>query len=1447
METEITIFDIGEKDIPTNKSQKELEYENLQKNSKLPSHHFASFFELETIEEKIQKPKTNIPSVICKYILQYCMPIITKEDIFHISLQTETFILGYNATSNSFTVIPANEQFRVVGIRLPTIFIRRYDPYMLVHQDHVDNIALANTGQYGVLNHQTMKYTLQRNDLTHPGLPKIDDEGSIIMFKSNEDALEKLTYLLDYIEFLESFYNTNVKLLYNEFKVIPYLPDYVNNGREKWNIERNSKNDKLVLKNLDDTIVGSFGNSYDIDVQLALDQNGLFFAYNIGRFIGVDDPLFKKERIEKKRNIEYSIEYRKQLNDGFTKKLEIAKKQTIALNKYNISDIDTLDKKQKEIVDLEFSKLEKFLNKDMSVRGKEIQKMFYRLRNSFVDITSERLAAAIDEIRKEVTSSELNKLELLEGGVCPHVFYYGEEMLKNFGKPWLNTELRDFVINRFSLPKDRAGYFCKICGEQLAEADNEDVMRFMGGERIVMNQTDDPLQTMIWKEAMYIITTYVKFNTPIPLKPLVNSLASGLRSIIGDEESKLFRSKTNTTDSIKDTLNLYAAIYVYAAICALMINNPNKMIFGKDKPNKDIRESYQQKNIKEKVKSSKERNTEDVAEDNAKISKITSTGELGELKDVGELLEEPGESEYMVDEAAKKEETEYLNSLRSSPVTGDAAMNEILGKSEYMESSDEDKSRLIRQKIQKTKPVEKPSKKKKSDKTHSRKKREIVRENKYAKYKYITGGKTTKDIKLYERYILTTALNLIVLTKDAIIKRLKNMNIDIIKQIFLKNAYGWAKSHAKPMNIEEPVYAPRVQTIVTTDPFYNYLYYAKRLAYNSGIDKHYPPGYDDIQSMLGRSAEDIDHDIKSGDKDTYDTITLPAQWKFTRDERSFRHLYDEYTYRSFLSMAEYIKDKIYQKEAVPQSPYVKAYYEKYQDVLDMEKTVRFKDAVKKLRPIFKIEWLNDIRAKYNDFSSEKMDLAQHYCPSGERHKVGSFIYQREEPVRTGSGNLPKKTSTKKTAKVGRKRHYYGAESNRVPSKIPQKPTLRSSRGGSAEIEYTKKEIVEMLESKNVEALAKFATLKLINERCEKCKNLIRTAQSSDRSDKALSNMFKKIDDVLAFYQYFETRCPKGDLHDINDNVCSKCGLHTDFKKKSDDAYYNKYIASFKKVEREKQSIAIASLKQAQESLDTENLKPAPVDYKFSLQKTAEWSQLADVKYNILSNLGLSEGHKFEDIEKARINPIKQLEDLQPGDANGYYKTQAMKIKGYLLHILRDYNMLINYENVVDIPLEIKEILEIQKKIELSNLQKNMPQFKGEFMELDDKYKYALTPQNYANFLLEYLASMIIHISRDSADKYKPMAKMLVKYFTSNIIMQEKLFSKAESIYAKMAEDITKAESDSEDEVGVSGDEYAGQKTDTDDGDDENAVETYENEIDYDGMDVENADDIWENE
>lgn len=1322
MTTEITIFDIPEQEIVINKSQKEIEYDNLKRLSKLPSYHFDSFYDIELREEKHDIPQSNIVSILCKYVIKYCQPVMNSDDNgFKITLQNERITKIYDLSTNLYYSIPSNEQFNIVGIQLPYIFVNEYDKYMLSSFDHITNDDMANTGFYGLYDHQTNKFTAQKPGFNKPGDPYIETiDNNIVLFRNENDANTKLKLLIDYIQYIEKYYAENYLTLVTDI-TFDYKPEFVNDGRTNWKIERDT-NDTDVLKSLKKGYNGSLDNAFDSGLYLTLQKNDLIKAYNVGKKIGITSPVFKTELNIKKEKIEYQIDFEQQKQLNLEKQLETSKKRTIAYKKYKEMDLTKLDKKQLNVINLEYEKMQKTMNKKISIAGQENQKLWSNLRKSFLEIKDVKLRKVLQEIEKQISNKQLNSKELIEGGVCPHVYHQGKTMLKDFSKPWMSENIRKELINNFSLPESTAGYFCSICGEFLSEADNERVVRFVAGEKVQNNITDDPIKSMIWKEAMYTISTYVRFNTMIPIKPLVGSITNGLRDIIAQHETKLYRSRTNNADSIKDTLNLYSSIYIYAVLCAMMITNPNKMMFGRDKSEdinklKDRRDKQQDKTIKDKTFEDKQQ------DDN---------------------IQPPPLSEFVDHETPEDLAKNIQDEDLKEPVLPTIKEQSMIGAGE--------------------------------------------KRNKKSKIKTYVGGKTTKDIKLYERFILTTSLNLILVTKEPIIKRLTYMNIDVVKQLFLKTAYPWAKQHARPIKVSDDTIhtIDQKQNIIYMNPFYNYLYYAKRLAYNSGSEKRYPSDINDVKSILGRTIDEISEDMK-----IYSNTHIPAKWDFGDK------YYDDYTYLSFLSVYKYLSDELFLKNFVPRHAQVEKYYEDQKEMKKMEKLYLIELNKQKVRPMFQIEMLNDLTTKYSDFSPEKLDLAKFYCPNGQRHIIGNYIYKTKNKEEELDPNI----------------------------------------------------LDKWVKNNDVENLAKYADYKLVNERCKLCKKLIRTETSSDKTENTLQKKFGLLDDINAFYQYYTSRCPVNGLHDIIDHKCTKCKLDTKSDRTSADAYYNKYVDIFKKIEREKLSITIDSLDQATEENkhSKEFVKKIVIDqkveYKYTLHKVAEWSQIAKKPYNVIVNIGLSENIKYIDILNANANPSKL--DL----SNDAYVSQSLKLKNYIRSTLRDYNMLMNHEQIAELPLYLKNILNTQKKKDLSKMTKQMPQFINEFTELDNKYKYKLNPKNYANFLIEYLANIFVTLYEKTSSDYKLASNMFIKHYTDLIIEQERLHSKAEYVVNKKQKDDVKEE-DNVSSDNVSGDDYLNRQTDVS----EPEFSLSEKDEDYkaddiddfsDAYDVENAADIWD--
>jgi hypothetical protein len=1363
MATTINIFDVIEEEVVLNKSQKQLQYEDLEKNAVIDKHHFNTLLELDDYAEKKVVPISNIISILLKWILQYCIPILdgniltnptNKDSTYSIVLQNELPILGISNIYNKNIMIPSGQQFHVVGLKLPEVFIKKYNPYMLYHFNHLEDKQLSYTGQFGLYDALSLKYTQQRDMFTHPGVPnwsgnvgskdsmdksnssKVGSNSSIssnssvsniILFNDENTASRLLSDLVSYINFTEEYYNINFPTIgYDLFK-----PELDSPYTTKWNIingtTNNNKTNAMEIKNFSPSVLkllnevqsSEFGKSFYFDILSTLERNKLLHLYHLAHVSGMDDEDFLSEYNDKKSILEYTLDYTSQVQEAYKQNNKIAKLNILSLNKYN-SNYDKLDVKQKSVIQLEYKKLE--MSEDKSTT--EIRDAFNKLRDTFTDITDEELRKSITVVEKLLSKKELSDDKLLPGGVCPHTYNYALALVADFGKPWLGQNLNKLLTEQYAMPHSTAGYFCKICGEKLLDSNNDVNLLFTGDKNPgigTADNEDDPLQNNIWKEAMYIVSTNVRFRDPIPIKPLVASIANGIRPILAIEESKLLRSKTSSQESIRDSLNLYSAIYIYAALCAIMIGNPGKMLFAREKPS-------------------------DVREKEARIENMSSRSN---------------------------------DRPRSKDKNGG---NDLSGSSEFFESdsSDNSGSNIGRSK-NKSKSNHNLSNSSKSN-DQSRK------SNHTRSHRYVKGGKmvVTDNTKKAESFIIRNALMLLIISKELIISRLKNFSMPIVRNVFSK-AYKWALDNAKPIHIDRDVARQIQQDPITFDPFYQYQHLARKLSYFSGNEK-IVPGINDVLNMLGRHKDKIISDITEKDIGQYDTTTAVQPWhqKISGYTSEYQKMYDKYTYESYLSYFDFMKDKIYNKSFVPRHIQVTEHLDKYKHLLDLEVQVGLYQSKKNLRPILGIKMLNDLVFKYNNFEPEKLDLAQHFCPTGENHKIGSYIYT----------------------------------------------------DGKTEITISKKDITNWLEDafkkdKNaLDKISQFAELKLINEQCSVCKKNMWDAKSSDRSSKALSNMFKSLDDILAFYQYYDTRCPLGDLHDIVDGKCSKCG-RTTLSNNTDEQYYKKYSDKFHKIQLEKQNITIKSLEHIRSERDEKYAKKNIDPYIYSLKKTSELSQVSGIKYNTIINIGLTEGVKFEDIDKAKINPSKEPYNE---------KMRCMKLKGYILMILRDYNLFLNHENVVDLPIELLDIITAQKKLNKSTNFKSMPRL-NTFIKADSIAQYNYDISNYVNFLQEYLADTILTIFNTS-EEFKHIGNLLMLYFTGSIIENEKILSKANPILYKV--EIAEVGSDSENgsdnewakgNLSASSDEFAEEKE----------VETYENDLDAEGYDVENANDIWEND
>lgn len=1437
---EITIFDIAEDEAPQTKSQKQMFYEELEKLGLIPRVHYKLLYELENDLTQNDLPASSITSILLKWLLRYCVPIITNsnivsnEELYGITLQYDDTLIaveyiyekravvdrlfttstskagGKAATAPKFleerpSIVPQYQQFTVIGLVVD--YEAKTNAHRYLFYEHMDDQQLINVGNYTLLNYENGTFTQQRPSFINmPGLTHQttnllleygskhdsrmrdpDEEPAIrttaandgnesakkmrkktrggtsgasglngsrgtsgasglrgtrggtdnfstmlamaaklrpntrVMFDTPEHAHKVIADLIANISHIASYYKTSFFNIAQTVKMQHFEPRVIKPamtaGLNKINIELYSQFDPSATR-----------IPYFINALMLNEINHTTELYYTGALLGIDSPEYLKLLHSHKDAIKTRDTIRRQTNDAneFFNKMSIMK--SIALKRYN-RDLKDLTKKEKDAIAIEYKAI------TSRVEDSSETKLFDRLGVAI----AENDFAAIREIMKQIDNPKE-----LEGTNCAHKFAYGKLMLEYEKDNNRDIIIRKYLIENFAQDEERAGYFCKFCGQWLAGA--EDSFTMFYGER-AQDTADDRLKMQIWKEATYIVMTNVKFSDLLPVKQIISSLSNGLRAVLASEEIKLYRSKTAQAETVRDTMSLLISIYIYAALCAMMITNPGKLYFARDKPEELKQNTRKVEQIEKKMPLSKHRQEA--------IKKISENSKLSnsDLRNLNALKQANTTSEKVAVSGGKSRSTSH--STLHHTTHKDKSSRITLHKDNPRLNTEDKHSRVrlnnSRMTLHHT--------------THKDKSRGVKKSRRI--YKYVHGGRIieTTDVKQMEQYVIKSALLLLIISKEPIISRIRNMSIGMVKAIFA-NAYRWAMQHAKPIHMAQRELKHNNSDDLIANCYYNYLLFARRmefytLAANSNTYK--------IPLLANNPAEILDLEIKDI-IDQFAQTTMPKQWHAVKQPTFM----DKFSYMSFRATFDLLLSRIMFGLAVPRDPRLDEYEERYAELWKMEKKLRWIQHSRTAANIAVVQIKNNLVRKYNNFAQEHIDLLRHYCPDGSLHKIDECVY------------------------------------------------LNSNK---REVSLTRKQITNWLESaikpdgeKAREELAKFREMKLVDMKCSKCNTYVLTAKSKMRGPNALVDMFKQLDDINAFFQYYENRCPKGNLHEYVDGKCS-CGYDVTYAKTKNSDYYKKYIDSFEDMQKKKNEQARANIENLRATLSYKRRPPVLPKYEYSLKNTAEWSKLLDVSYNILVNLGLTEGLYFEEIASNKINPSKEPYS---------FVTRSIKLKGHVLWVLRTINLLNNYKNDVFMHAELKELIGLSVNKSSSGAPAHERLVSkintGNFAKMDAEYSLILTQENYCNFILEYLAGLIVLIHEEKTK----FSIALAKYFTKKLVEFNKMLSKQQPYVAKVDSNI-----DFDDEGG--GDAEPFEEVEDDDDEDD------------DGFDVENENDVWENE
>ena len=1281
MTSNIIVFKAPEINGESNKTEKELQYESFIKNESLPIHHYPTFLEMDTQTELSIKTQSTIPAILIKDILSYCIPIIKKvpdftvktktvdvfkkekvdertvEKYYNISLQLDYPInvrFEYDS-KNSINegkikelIIPNGTSFNVIGVIIPKSFNKIRDNSFLnyVYELGVNDILMS--GKYGLEDFQSYFYTQSRIDSLKPN----GKDEYKIYFNSDTDSKSKIKIICDYINYVENFYANNLIMLYRYIQIEPFTV-YLKNVVKKYNIFNGEYKPTIIKQNPISVMISKLINTRLGDTSFSNDfmfyKNNIFDLVHKVMILGLNNDVSKRllQTLDLNRFHENNmIEFRKM---QFTEMLKNAKKKSISIRKFNIYSLDELTDAQNKIVELEFSKMEKYYASlfNYSSDFKIINSLYWAVNNERYNLIKECLGKISDMVKipADITNPKLEMLQNKDkiNMICPHIIAKAQLIIeKSYDKVTKYGKIREFLINNFSLPVTDDGYFCRICGEMIAESDEEDIMKYISGKRVSFVMEYDRLKNQIWNEVSHIMTSYVKFKNSVNIKSIITSVVETLRSEMGIIEVNLSKIKSNSKDSIKDLMSIYISVYTFAIVAHMINKNYGLITFSSrgDPSNTD------------RLKKPKDK---------------TDESPLYETDKPNTTEESP------------LYQTDKPNTTEESPL--------------YETDKPKQKDELKKETPKRDKQTEKQKDKPKKEKQTKTKKTS-------------TGGDSKTHVRIQN--IINNALFLILKTKNITINNITSITPDTIKSILIK-AYKWASNlQSDESNIKKTEDAVNI----TNENIFKYIEYVinmnqyyKKQAKNKKNNT--------IEEVLGRSWKTIIEE--KDDKSIYETINTVNEWGDTEEIK--------YKYGSFRYITDYIKEKIYAKNAVPYSINYIELDKKYKFVLDAEKKIDNILKKPELRPFNKFDLNSNYMIKFNNFRESNIKIEKFYDNDGNKHKFDIIIFQ-------SANNKGMLSGSKK--------------------------------------EYFKKDIVEWFKKSDMKKIADFKNMFIIDVKCSICNTLL-----SNVKNKNIETAIDKIDDVRSFYDYYENRCPNGELHEFiisaeknKNNNCSKCGISNDIVNKLDKKFYDKFIPKYSKVIAEKLRIEKGEMSSLINIKKDKIAKSNFSEWKINNAPMLEISRTFKVKYNVWINLGLSVNQKFSDIENEKINPSSTLNS----DINNL---RLIQLQNYYLFLVRIFYTIKNYDIVNNLSYTLKQIM---AKNKIRDLKDKLVDIDTNILLKFNYYKTYSELNIATNFILYSISNTIMEIYKSMKKASVNIADEIIMYIINSIIDSEKALS-----------------------------------------------------------------------
>jgi len=534
---------------------------------------------------------SNITKIILKKLLIFFNPIV--KDIIHINKST---IINKQALTINFPIDAKieNKHKHTINQRISS------NSYFIIYGLYNKFLLQSNLpfklDSYKYINDIIIKFLSFIKSNLHIYLSNLNynNKGFFDINKINNEDLKQLynLYISNYNLFINNFYLSHNKFLINN-----------KNIENSVYIKKIIKDKKLVDNNYSKNYISYFNTflSYKINDYFnnhsyySFQANNLLDLYEQILIYSIDKESIKNQInliLNNQKNQKESYNNKKIINEYNLKSIQLEfltrkkfpnlfnpNSKDVIFHKHNQFNLDNLPKKYKDIILIEYNKLQTLYkqNNNNKCKHKELLNNLILTNNQY---------PIVEELNKLISGDPNNYNQYYKcllcsyNLICPHVLeYYNLLFSKKEFKSERNFSIRQHLINKYMTnAKINMIYYCKVCGEELGRSlDLEQNIEYK--DKIKLNTTDytDETLEIIRNNATHIIYSYIIFTTlniNISKKYLINYVVNSIIININMIEKSLRKSKLYNEEHIINLIDFNSIIFIYATLIFIMTKYP---------------------------------------------------------------------------------------------------------------------------------------------------------------------------------------------------------------------------------------------------------------------------------------------------------------------------------------------------------------------------------------------------------------------------------------------------------------------------------------------------------------------------------------------------------------------------------------------------------------------------------------------------------------------------------------------------------------------------------------------------------------------------------------------------------------------------------------------------------------------------------------------------------